>query len=164
MKKILIIYFLLLLNASYGYAQLMLENTQSNFAVYGEISFSVLANSSFSMNVETKLLSTESQYFHVYLRGGVGYLDRKLVFDDSDESALIGQFGGVFLLGEDDAFFELYVGYIVGSFKEITSTDGTSKVLPTIDLGFRYQEPGNNTFFRLKVGLYGVGGGVGYSF
>jgi hypothetical protein len=36
--------------------------------------------------------------------------------------------------------------------------------LPLIDVGYRYQKPDRGLIFKAKIGILGVGFGVGYAF
>jgi hypothetical protein len=36
--------------------------------------------------------------------------------------------------------------------------------LPLIDVGYRYQKPDRGFIFKAKIGILGVGFGVGYAF
>lgn len=127
--------------------------------------------SSLSINVESKIYSSESEKIHFYGRAGVEYVDiMGLILCDGQKS-LGGNIGIAMLTGRGDHHFELYGGAFLGSFKNkkngsilgACSSLGF-QVLPLIDLGYRFQKPESGIFFRAKVGLLGVGIGLGHAF
>jgi hypothetical protein len=70
-----------------------------------------------------------------------------------------GALGAVTMLtGNKNSHFELNTGLFSG--KE----DGDAITLPIIDVGYRYQKPEGGFVFKAKVGILGVGFGVGYAF
>ena len=75
-----------------------------------------------------------------------------------------GGYGGLgavtMLTGKKNSHFELNAGVFSG--KEI---DGSNSVtFPLLDVGYRYQKPDGGFIFKAKVGILGVGIGLGYAF
>ncbi len=145
----------------------------SNFTVYGEAS-TYLVVSSVSINFERRLYSSSSQKFHLYGRAGYGYVDVQNLFFCSGKTAVGGLFSFTILTGKGDHHFEADAGIYFGTFKnkEIDSwlisgpcNEKTgSRVIPLIDLGYRYQIPEGGFLFRARAGTYGLGVGFGYAF
>jgi hypothetical protein len=70
-----------------------------------------------------------------------------------------GALGAVTMLtGKKNSHFELNTGLFSGQ------EDGDSFTLPLIDVGYRYQKPEGGFVFKAKIGILGVGFGVGYAF
>jgi hypothetical protein len=76
-------------------------------------------------------------------------------------NAGFGGLGGVTMLtGKKNSHFELNTGVFSG--KEI---DGSNSVtLPLLDVGYRYQKPDGGFVFKAKIGILGIGIGLGYAF
>jgi hypothetical protein len=88
-----------------------------------------------------------------YGRMGVGY--GGLIFAGGGFGAL----GAVTMLtGKKNSHFELSTGFFRGKEDRDTIT------LPIIDIGYRYQKPEGGFIFKTKIGILGVGFGVGYAF
>jgi len=144
----------------------------SDFNLHFEAS-SFIVVSLASINVEGKLFSSDSQKFHLYGRAGFGYADVANRILCTGRSAVGGILGFTMLAGKDDHHFEAHVGTYLGSFKN-KDREGIlnspcreksgSRVIPLIDLGYRYQKPGSGFIFRARVGTYGVGIGFGAAF
>ena len=75
-----------------------------------------------------------------------------------------GGFGGLgavtMLTGEKNSHFELNAGIFSG--KDID--DSNSFAFPLLDVGYRYQKPNGGFIFKAKLGILGVGIGLGYAF
>jgi hypothetical protein len=70
-----------------------------------------------------------------------------------------GALGAVTMLtGKKNSHFELSTGLFRG--KE----DRDAITLPIIDIGYRYQKPEGGLVFKAKIGILGVGFGIGYAF
>lgn len=75
-----------------------------------------------------------------------------------------GGFGGLgavtMLTGKRNSHFELNAGIFSG--KDID--DSNSFAFPLLDVGYRYQKPNGGFIFKAKLGILGVGIGLGYAF
>ncbi len=75
-----------------------------------------------------------------------------------------GGFGGLgavtMLTGKKNSHFELNAGIFSG--KDID--DSNSFAYPLLDVGYRYQKPDGGFIFKAKLGILGVGIGLGYAF
>ena len=72
-----------------------------------------------------------------------------------------GGLGGVTMLtGKKNSHFELNAGIFSG--KDID--DSNSFAFPLLDVGYRYQKPNGGFIFKAKLGILGVGIGLGYAF
>lgn len=144
----------------------------SNFTLHGDAA-TFFVVSSVSLNVEGKLFSSDSEKFHLYGRAGYAYLDiANLIFCNGKKSR-VGLLGLTILTGKGDHHFEVSGGTFLGSFKNkdnggallgSCSENSGLKVRPLIDLGYRFQKPESGFIFRAKVGIYGLGIGLGYAF
>jgi hypothetical protein len=85
-----------------------------------------------------------------YGRAGFGY--GGLLLSD-------GGFGGLgaitMLTGKKNSHFELNTGVFSGN---------NSVTLPLLDVGYRYQKPDGGFIFKAKIGILGIGFGLGYAF
>jgi hypothetical protein len=64
------------------------------------------------------------------------------------------------LTGKNNKHFELNGGVFV----VIASRDFNMFYFPILDLGYRYQKPEGGFLFKAKVGISGIGIGLGYAF
>lgn len=64
------------------------------------------------------------------------------------------------LTGKGNNHFELSAGAFVGYDSYYSDTF----VVPSLDLGYRFQKPGSGFIFKAKTGILGVGIGLGYAF
>ena len=104
------------------------------------------------INYERLLLTGKSISW--YGRAGFGY-GGILLIDGG-----LGGLGAVTMLtGKKDLHFELNAGVFSGK-----GTDGTAITYPLLDMGLRYQKPNGGFIFKSKVGILGVGIGLGYAF
>lgn len=91
-----------------------------------------------------------------YGRAGFGYAG--FLLGDGG----LGGLGAVTMLtGKRNSHFELNAGVFTG--KEIDDS-ADSVTLPLLDVGYRYQKPNGGFLFKAKVGILGVGIGLGYAF
>jgi hypothetical protein len=90
-----------------------------------------------------------------YGRAGFGYGGLLLVD---------GGFGGLgaitMLTGKKNPHFELNTGVFSG----VNIDDSDSVTLPLFDVGYRYQKPTGGFVFKAKIGVLGIGFGLGYAF
>jgi hypothetical protein len=113
----------------------------------------VLINSVF-VNLEVRIASSQSEKMHWYIRGALG--STHMLYFGSGE---MGEEGAsilalTLLTGEANHHFDTSAG--------ICQIDGMA--LPFIDLGYRFQKPEGGLLFRGKVGILGVGVGLGLAF
>lgn len=75
-----------------------------------------------------------------------------------------GGFGGLgaitMLTGKKNSHFELNTGVFSG----VNIDDSDSVTLPLFDVGYRYQKPEGGFVFKAKIGILGIGIGLGYAF
>lgn len=140
------------------------------FVVSSEISTWVLAGSA-SIHFEGRITSSKTRDIAVYGRLGlmVGYIDP--IFCKLDK--FTGQILGLSAVnGSGNHHFELATGiYLLSDNKQAVSNEPlfsceprTKNHMAFVDLGYRYQKPEGGIIFRAKVGLLGIGLGLGYAF
>jgi len=106
-----------------------------------------------SLNIEVLIESNEKVTW--YGRGGVGAAG--IVMANGGPGAL----GAITMLsGKGNRHFEVNTGVFVGKDNE----QDDLFVYPLLDVGYRYQKPEGGFIFRAKVGLLGIGFGIGYAF
>ena len=113
----------------------------------------VIINSVF-VNLEVRIASSQSEKMHWYIRGALGSMN--MLYFGSGE---MGEEGAsilalTLLTGEANHHFDTSAG--------ICQIDG--EALPFIDLGYRFQKPEGGLLFRGKVGILGIGVGLGLAF
>jgi hypothetical protein len=64
------------------------------------------------------------------------------------------------LTGKRNSHFELNTGTFIVS----DSDDTNSGVYPLLAMGYRYQKPSGGFVFKTKIGILGLGIGLGYAF
>ncbi|MFZ9029409.1 MAG: hypothetical protein ACO2Z9_10370 [Crocinitomicaceae bacterium] len=64
------------------------------------------------------------------------------------------------LTGKNNNHFELNGGIFIGHDEYYNDTF----YLPILDLGYRYQKPAGGFLFKAKIGILGLGFGLGYAF
>ena len=116
----------------------------------------VVVNSVF-VNVETHLTSSKSNKLHLYFRGSYG--DVTFFSGGSGTSSFHRNTQTLMssltiLTGKGDHHFDSSTGVFL--------RDDT--VLPFLELGYRFQELDGGIILRGKIGLLGLGLGIGYSF
>tara|TARA_B110000240_G_scaffold171907_1_gene196571 strand:+ start:43 stop:495 length:453 start_codon:yes stop_codon:yes gene_type:complete len=90
-----------------------------------------------------------------YGRAGFGY--GGLLLSDGG----LGVLGAITMLtGKKNSHFELNTGLFSGN-----NIEGSNSVtLPVLDVGYRYQKPTGGFIFKAKIGVLGIGFGLGYAF
>jgi hypothetical protein len=157
MKKLILVCLTLLLYNSLVSAQINEDSGMSKYNLYLELG-TVLVISSASVNLEAHLYSSTSGKVQWYARAGFG---GSAVFYGP---VGLGGLGAVTMLtGRDKHHFEVSGGVFLGSDNGFGMVDGFF-ALPLLDLGYRFQKPGNSFLFRAKAGILGVGIGLGYAF
>ena len=111
-----------------------------------------------SINFETKIIRTKSNFFQLNGRVGVGYF--YFNFMGGTTQKVGGIVGLNFLLGSKNSHFEASIGWFFGVEKNFTELIK----YPIISIGYRYQKPEGGWFFRPHIGTTGPGFGVGYAF
>jgi len=107
----------------------------------------------FSLNLETQIYSGNNTTW--YLRGGVG--GAGIIMANGG----LGGLGALTLLTSKTAkHFELNIGTFVGHDNE----QNKEFIYPLLDLGYRYQKPEGGFLFKAKLGVLGLGIGLGYAF
>ena len=149
MKNIYIILFILPL---IGFGQ----NKIGKLNMYVDGGTFIVINSVF-FNVETHLTSSKSNKLHLYFRGSYG--DVTLFSGGSGTSSfhrntqtLVSSL--TILTGKGSHHFDSSTGIFLRD----------DSVLPFFELGYRFQELDGGIIFRGKIGLLGLGLGIGYSF
>lgn len=106
-----------------------------------------------SANVEFKM--ADGQKVTWYGRGGAGFAGVIMTTGGP------GVLGGVTMLtGKQNNHFELNAGAFVGQDLELDQMFA----FPLVDLGYRYQKPEGGFVFKAKLGILGIGIGLGYAF
>ena len=148
-KKIYIIFLVLPL---IGFGQ----NKIGKLNMYVDGGTFIVINSVF-FNVETHLTSSKSNKLHLYFRGSYG--DVTLFSGGSGTSSfhrntqtLVSSL--TILTGKGSHHFDSSTGIFLRD----------DSVLPFLELGYRFQELDGGIIFRGKIGLLGLGLGIGYSF
>ena len=104
-----------------------------------------------SLNYEFQIHSAKTLTWYARLgAGGAGTL-----LDDGGPGGLAAI---TMLTGKKNSHFELNAGTFIGS-----GSDGTF-VYPLLDIGYRYQQPDGGFIFKAKVGILGIGIGLGFAF
>jgi len=152
----------------------------SNFNLNFEASTLIFVGSA-SINIEGRVFSSDSEKIHFYARASYGKVSQQinilgalLLCDVSTQSGSGGFLGITMLTGGENHHFEVNAGTFLGSFnneeipglfecEEIFDELWTSP-LPIVDLGYRYQKPGQGFIFRAKIGNLGLGIGFGVAF
>ena len=111
-----------------------------------------------SVNFETTIFRTKSNFFQLNGRVGVGYF--YFNFMGGTTQKVGGIVGLNFLLGSKNSHFEASIGWFFGVEKNFTELIK----YPIISIGYRYQKPEGGWFFRPHIGTTGLGFGVGYAF
>lgn len=134
---------------SIAWAQLNEQNGLSKNGVYLDVGMGVGMQASF--NYERNIHSGEK--VHWYGRLGAGFAG--VVFGEGGPGGL----GAITMLtGKKNGHFELNAGAFIGK------NSGDSFIYPLLDVGYRYQKPEGGFIFRAKVGILGLGIGLGYAF
>ncbi len=104
-----------------------------------------------SMNYEFQIHNAKTVTWYARLgAGGAG-----TVLGDGGPGGLAAI---TMLTGKKNSHFELNGGTFIGS-----GSDGTF-VYPLLDIGYRYQQPDGGFIFKAKLGILGIGIGLGYAF
>ena len=148
-KKIYIIFLVLPL---IGFGQ----NKIGKLNMYVDGGTFIVINSVF-FNVETHLTSSKSNKLHLYFRGSYG--DVTLFSGGSGTSSfqrntqtLVSSL--TILTGKGSHHFDSSTGLLYRD----------RSILPFLDLGYRYQKIDGGIILKGKIGLFGLGLGIGYSF
>ena len=110
-----------------------------------------------SFNYERLISSGEKVTCFGRLGVGVAY---KWTSDDDVSSGPGGLAAMTMLTGKGNNHFELNAGTFIVS----DADEDNSGVYPLLDAGYRYQKPSGGFVFKAKIGILGVGIGLGYAF
>ena len=128
------------------------DKTLSNLSLYVDGGTFGVGYSTF-FNVEKYLSSSKSDKIHLYFRGSYG--DVRFLGGGSSfkNTQTIG--GSITMItGRGNHHFDSSTGLLYRD----------QSMLPFLDLGYRYQQLGGGIILKGKIGLFGLGFGVGYSF
>ncbi|MEL6250924.1 MAG: hypothetical protein AAFR87_02835 [Bacteroidota bacterium] len=159
MNKILVSILTGLLLSS-NVSKLHAQNEEfSNSVAYAEVGvvglFGFLAG--LNLSYEHRLFSNPDNNLHIYGRGGVAASG--VLFGSGGLGGLVG---GSLLTGSGNHHFEVDLGVIVG--KNDGSGSNDVFVQGVGEVGYRFQKPGGGFLFKLKAGITGIGGALGYAF
>jgi hypothetical protein len=161
MKKFCLLSLALILFNTSGKAQEKGETKISKHNLYLELGTNYYV-SSVSLNFEKYIFSSKSGETNFYGRVGLG--GSSVYWHHAGWGGL----GGLTMITNStgSGHFELSGGVFVGYEPSAPAVEGPGDlfVIPLLDLGFRYQKPGNHFIFRAKVGILGIGIGLGYAF
>lgn len=131
--------------------QVVSDSHLSKTVIYADAG--VHFGSQVSANIEFQIANGDKVTW--YGRGGVGFAGVIMATGGP------GVLGGVSMLtGRQNKYFELNGGAFVG--KDVERDEVF--VLPLVDVGYRYQKPEGGFVFKAKIGILGVGIGLGYAF
>ncbi|GEM_PF-835078 len=179
MKHLFFLGLIFLLGINLMSAQTEETPGMSKNNLYLEASTFLLINT-VSVNIEKKLSSSKSAKIHWYGRAGLGYVDVSSFFGSCHFNAWGGLLGVTMLTGKGNNHFEVNGGAFLGTFKSDDETNGGFlstglfaspcdedegfKAIPIINLGYRYQKPEGGFLFRVTLGTFGLGIGLGHAF
>jgi hypothetical protein len=146
LRKTLITLFLAVFCSS-SFAQ---EEKLSKINLYS--SFALIPGVEGLANVEVRLASTEK--LTLYGRVGAGYAG--WLFETEGPGGLLGV---NLITGKKNHHLDIHAGMFLG-----TEIPSSLIILPSFDLGYRYQKPEGGFLFKAKAGVLGVGFGFGYAF
>jgi hypothetical protein len=110
-----------------------------------------------SINYERQIYSSKKLTWYGRLGAGAAYKWTS----DNDVSLGPGGLAAITVLtGEKNHHFELNAGTFIVS----DSDASNSGVYPLLDAGYRYQKPDGGIVFKAKIGILGIGIGLGYAF
>ena len=132
------------------------DKTLSNLSLYVDGGTFGIGYSAF-FNVEKYLSSSKSGKIHLYFRGSYG--DVRFLGGGSGGGSFFKNtqtIGGsiTMITGRGNHHFDSSTGLLYRD----------QSILPFLDLGYRYQQLDGGIILKGKIGLFGVGFGVGYSF
>jgi len=105
------------------------------------------------MNIE--VLVIDGGYLTWYGRAGLGY--GGVLLAEGGPGVLAAM---TMLTGRKNHHIEINGGAFVG----YDNYYGDTFVLPSLDLGYRFQKPSGGILFKIKAGILGYGLGLGYAF
>jgi hypothetical protein len=109
-----------------------------------------------SINYERQIYSGEKLTWFGRVGAGAAYKWR----NNNISSGPGGLAAITMLTGKRNNHFELNAGTFIVS----NSDDNNSGVYPLLDAGYRYQKPNGGFVFKAKIGILGLGIGLGYAF
>jgi len=146
-----------------------------NFSINADAS-SWVVRASASINGEIRLYSSKKNQFHVYAKVGVhkGYFSELFCKADNFSGKFIAL---SYIEGFGNHHFELSTG--ISNISDVIQEEiepitfnifNCSPIKPRsnftvlVDMGYRYQKPGDSIIFRAYLGQLGLGIGMGYAF
>ncbi|MCK5441322.1 MAG: hypothetical protein KAJ23_05495 [Maribacter sp.] len=136
-------------------AQSIEQNELSKNSVYLDTGIGFGGQVSF--NYERQIYSGEKVTWFGRLGAGAAY---KWTSNDDVSLGPGGLAALTMLTGKGNNHFELNAGTFIVS----DSDKNNSGVYPLLDAGYRYQKPGGGFIFKTKIGILGLGIGLGYAF
>ncbi|MFH0758126.1 MAG: hypothetical protein V2B15_12635 [Bacteroidota bacterium] len=86
--------------------------------------------------------------------------------DGESGNAFLGAYlAMVFMTGMDEHHFEGRIGasyHPIYLFPDFGTKNEEIPFMPVITLGYRFQKPGGNRFYRVSIGTGGIGAGIGF--
>ena len=159
MKKSIFTFVILVLSVSLLKSQDPQNTEISKNTTYLEFGTNIIV-SSFNFNYERYLLTSKSENVNLYGRAGFGAA--AIYWGNAGFGGLLGL---TMITGKGSNHFEASGGLFLGYEKPPPAGgNGTYFPIPLLDLGYRYQKPGNGFMFRAKAGIMGIGVGLGYAF
>lgn len=154
-RKTFFLYLIFLLCYNIVTAQTENVSGMSKFNAYAEVG-SNIGISSASINLEVLLATSKTGKLHWYGRTGFGGV---VFFVEGSGKGGIGAL--TMLTGKREHHFEASAGVFLGR----DNRDMVGYIVaPLIDLGYRFQKPEGGFIFRGKIGMLGIGIGLGYAF
>ncbi|MGB0950190.1 MAG: hypothetical protein ACPGU0_08825, partial [Marinirhabdus sp.] len=138
--------------------------SMSKNTVYVEGSTLIFINLVY-VNYERKFFSSPSEKLHLYGRAGFAYINFEGILSPSSDSTG-GLLGATLLTGKKNHHFEGQAAIFLGNRRKYHSsrTEEYFQAIPLLDVGYRYQKPKGGFIFKAKLGISGVGIGLGYAF
>ncbi len=109
----------------------------------------------FEALINVEILVKDGGYLTWYGRAGLGYAG--ILLGNDGPGALAAM---TMLTGKKNNHFEVSGGAFIG----YDNYYDDAFVLPSLDLGYRFQKPGGGFIFKAKAGILGAGVGLGYAF
>lgn len=154
----LLICLLLMIGIQISSAQVADEISTAKHVVHADAGTNIFLSSA-TLNAEVKFGSSKYNKINWYARGGIG--GAAVFYGNTGFGALAGV---TMLTGRGNHHFEASGGGFLG----LNNVSGQSGLgffaLPLLDVGYRFQKPQKGFVFRAKVGILGIGIGLGYSF
>ena len=119
----------------------------------------ILVLSSATLNLEVKLGQPIFNKVNWYARAGFG--GSAIFYGNAGFGGLAGV---TMFTGQGNHHFEASAGAFVGNETGAGLGNQGLFALPLLDVGYRFQKPQKSFVFRAKLGVLGLGIGLGYAF